>query len=138
MDQTENDHAAFRVSMRDIDMYGHVHNSVYLDYCEDAVVEYLRGNSLLDRFRYETAGVVYHVKHIEATFHHPVVVDDVVVAQVAVARIGRTSLTFRIDLLRQHSRIHCATGSLVWVCVNPETGVVAPVPEETRQGLSAS
>ncbi|MBK6614264.1 thioesterase family protein [Ottowia sp.] len=39
-------HAQFRVSMRHIDIFGHVHNSVYLDYCQDAIVEYLRAANL--------------------------------------------------------------------------------------------
>lgn len=136
MSESANPHASFRVSMRDIDIYGHVHNSTYLDYCEDAIVEFLRFGGLLDRFRHETSGVAYHVKNVEATFHNPVAMDDIVDALVTVARIGTTSLNFRIDLYRQRDRTHCATGTLVWVCVSLETGAAIPVPEETRQVLS--
>ncbi|NSZ20186.1 thioesterase family protein (plasmid) [Agrobacterium vitis] len=100
--------------MRDIDIYGHVHNSVYLDYCEDPVVEFLREIGILSQFRHRTSGVAYHVKKAEITFHSPLDVDDLVQADVKVARIGNISLTFEINLHRERDHVFCATGQLVW------------------------
>ncbi|MEB3046023.1 acyl-CoA thioesterase [Rhizobium mulingense] len=128
--------ASFRVSMRDIDIYGHVHNSVYLDYCEDAVVEFLRHCEILGHFRHTTSGVAYHVKKAEITFHNPIDIDDVVEAKVAVEKIGRTSLAFAIELFRRRDGAHCASAGLVWVCVGLSDSRPTPIPEATRAALS--
>ena len=104
--------------MRDIDIYGHVHNSVYLDYCEDAAVEFLRHREILSHFRHTTSGVAYHVKKAEITFHNPIDVDDIVEAKVGIEKIGRSSLSFAIELFRRRDGAHCASAGLVWVCVS--------------------
>ncbi|ROR05122.1 thioesterase family protein [Erwinia sp. JUb26] len=126
----------FRVSMRDIDLHGHVHNSVYLDYCEDAVVNAFRRADILALFRPKTAGVVYHVKKCEATFHFPLSVDDVVEPQVFIEKLGNSSLIFSIHLNLQGRDILAAEGKLVWVCINPAENKPCPIPEETRNALT--
>ncbi|MBX4867314.1 acyl-CoA thioesterase [Rhizobium bangladeshense] len=128
--------ASFRVSMRDIDIYGHVHNSVYLDYCEDAVVELLRHRGILSHFRHTSSGVAYHVKKAEITFHTPIDVDDVVEPKVDVAKIGRSSLSFAIELYRRRDGAHCASAGLVWVCVGLSDSRPTPIPEATRAALT--
>ncbi|MBY5791553.1 YbgC/FadM family acyl-CoA thioesterase [Rhizobium leguminosarum bv. viciae] len=128
--------ASFRVSMRDIDIYGHVHNSRYLDYCEDAVVEFLRQRQILSHFRHTSSGVAYHVKKAEITFHSPIDLDDVVEAKVDVEKIGRTSLSFAIELFRQRDGAHCASAHFVWVCVGLPDSRPTPIPEATRAALS--
>lgn len=126
---------ALRVSMRDIDLHGHVHNSVYLDYFEDAVVNSLRRYHLLPFFRPHSAGVAYHVKKCEATFLHPLTVDDEVMPQVAIEKLGNSSLIFAIKLWLADKSILCAEGKLIWVCVNPLDNKPCPIPNETGAAL---
>lgn len=125
----------FRVSMRDIDLNGHVHNSVYLDYCEDAVVNAFRRADILPLFRPHSAGVAYHVKKCEVTFMAPLSVDDVVVPEVTIEKLGNSSLIFSIRLSLHDQDVLCAEGKLVWVCVNLPDNKPCPVPEETRAAL---
>lgn len=125
----------FRVSMRDIDLNGHVHNSVYLDYCEDAVVNAFRRADILPLFRPHTAGVAYHVKKCEATFFAPLSVDDVVQPQVLIEKLGNSSLIFSIRLMLQDSDTLAAEGKLIWVCVDPAGNRPCPIPDETRAAL---
>lgn len=125
----------FRVSMRDIDMNGHVHNSVYLDYFEDAVVNAFRRHHLLPLFRPQSAGVAYHVKKCEATFLHPLTVDDEVMPRVAVEKLGNSSVIFAIQLLLADNGAPCAEGKLIWVCVDPRDNKPCPIPQETRAAL---
>lgn len=126
----------FRVSMRDIDLNGHVHNSVYLDYFEDAVVNAFRRAEILPLFRPHTAGVAYHVKKCEATFHAPLSVDDVVVPQVLIEKLGNSSLIFTVLLTVAGRDVLCAEGKLVWVCVDLQMAKPCPIPEPTRAALS--
>ncbi|MEN5016740.1 thioesterase family protein [Erwinia sp. Eh17-17] len=127
---------AFRVSMRDIDLNGHVHNSVYLDYCEDAVVNAFRRADILPLFRPHTAGVAYHVKKCEATFFHPLSVDDVVLPQVLIEKIGNSSLIFTIRLMLGDNTTLSAEGKLVWVCVGLSDNKPCPIPDDARRALT--
>lgn len=126
---------SFRVSMRDIDLNGHVHNSVYLDYFEDAVVNQLRANGMIQYFRPATSGVSYHVKKCEAIFLHPLTVDDVVIPAVYIEKLGNSSLIFNIRLEIKDKAVICAEGKLVWVCVNIDDNKSRPIPLETRELL---
>lgn len=135
MSEENRHHARFRVSMRHIDIFGHVHNSVYLDYCEDAVIEYLRSANIFSHFRHRRSNVAYHVKKAEITFHNPIDIDDMVDAKVRISRLGTTSLSFEIDLLRAKDQAACARGALVWVCVNLKNGRPTPIPDATLADL---
>jgi acyl-CoA thioester hydrolase len=126
---------SFRVSMRDIDLNGHVHNSVYLDYFEDAVVNQLRANGMIQYFRPATSGVSYHVKKCEAIFLHPLTVDDIVIPAVYIEKLGNSSLIFNIKLEIKDKAVNCAEGKLVWVCVNIDDNKSRPIPSETREQL---
>ncbi len=121
--------------MRDIDLNGHVHNSVYLDYFEDAVVNQLRANEMIQYFRPATSGVSYHVKKCEAIFLHPLTVDDVVIPAVYIEKLGNSSLIFNIKLEIKDKAVICAEGKLVWVCVNIDDNKPRPIPQETREQL---
>lgn len=121
--------------MRDIDLNGHVHNSVYLDYFEDAVVNQLRANEMIQYFRPSTSGVSYHVKKCEAIFLHPLTVDDVVIPAVYIEKLGNSSLIFNIKLEIKDKAVICAEGKLVWVCVNIDDNKPRPIPQETREQL---
>lgn len=121
--------------MRDIDLNGHVHNSVYLDYFEDAVVNQLRAKGMMQYFRPATSGVSYHVKKCEAIFLHPLTVDDIVLPAVYIEKLGNSSLIFNIKLEIKGQQIICAEGKLVWVCVNIDDNKPRPIPDETREQL---
>jgi acyl-CoA thioester hydrolase len=135
MSEQDKPHARFRVAMRHIDIFGHVHNSVYLDYCEDAVMDYLRVTDLYSHFRLRRSDIAYHVKKAEITFHNPIDVEDMVDARVRVAHIGKSSLSFEINLARAKDQVACATGVFVWVCVDLENGRPTPIPEVTLAAL---
>ncbi|WCG82653.1 acyl-CoA thioesterase [Pectobacterium sp. A5351] len=125
----------FQVSMRDIDLNGHVHNSVYLDYFEDAIVNQLRENEILHLFRPKTSGVAYHVKRCEVVFISELSIDDIVKPHVYLNKIGNSSLEFEIHLHNESTNASSAQGSIVWVCVSLESGRPISVPEETRKAL---
>jgi acyl-CoA thioester hydrolase len=130
-------HALFRVSMRHIDFFGHVHNSVYLDYCQDAVVEFLQKKDLYAEFSHREGAATYLVKKIEVTFQRPLQVEDTVGAEVSVTRVGGSSLTFEIRLDQAKDRLACAVGQIIWVCVDRRTGRPRPIPSETLVNLNA-
>ena len=122
--------------MRHIDIFGHVHSSVYLDYCQDAIIEFLVGAEIYDHFRHRRPNIAYHVKKAEITFHSPIDVDDKVDAWVRIAKIGTTSFAFEIQLFRATDQVCCATSQVVWVCISLDGARPTPSPDETRTALS--
>ncbi len=138
MDEDTKHHARFRVSMRHIDIFGHVHNSVYFDYCQDAIVEFLENAKIYCHFRHRTSDLAYHVKKAEITFHSPIDVDDRVDARVRVVHLGTTSVAFEVELSRAVDQVCCATGRIVWVCVSLERGQPTPIPDDTRHALGSA
>jgi acyl-CoA thioester hydrolase len=76
------------------------------------------------------------VKKAEITFHNPIDVDDVVEAKVSIEKIGRSSLSFAIELFRQRDGAHCASACLVWVCVSLSDSRPTPIPDATKTALS--
>src|SRR5689334_16173487 len=119
----------FRVPFRDVDMHGHVHNSVYLSYFESAINELLRRFDLLKHFEPGSASHRYHVRKAELVYSKPVGFDALVEVRAALARIGTTSLTFSARLDREGDADNAepsVSGSIVWVCV--DAGSSRPVP----------
>ena len=52
-------------------MHGHVHNSVYFSYVENAINEFLRESGLLGLFDPQSAAYRYHVRKVEVVYNRP-------------------------------------------------------------------
>ncbi len=121
--------------MRHIDLYGHVHNSAYLDYAEDAIVAFLRLAGLRAHFLPDRAPATYVVKRAEVVFSRSLIVEDEVQPIVRLAHLGRTSLSFETRLLRAEDQLLAATCHVTWVCVGQGGQSSTQIPDETRVAL---
>lgn len=134
MNKTE----TLRVALRDIDFYGHVHNSIYFNYYEDGMTNQLRAYNLLSLLHSPEKGIGYHIKTCSMVFHEALVMDDEITPELVLTRMGNTSISFEVRLYRTHDHVLCAVGSYVFVCVdlhqrNKPTPI--PVPQTTRSAL---
>ncbi len=103
------------ISPGDIDHMGHVNNSVYLRWVQDAVVDYWR--SVAPR-----EAVAKHLwvalKH-EITYRRPTFLDDVVVAEVIAERVQGARAMFSTIVKRGEevlAEIHSS-----WCCLDADT-----------------
>ena len=106
---------AVAISPADIDHMGHVNNSVYLRWVQDAVVDYWQSIAPPD-------AVAKHLwvalKH-EITYRRPTFLDDVVVAEVIAEKVEGVRAYFRTIVRRGEevlSEIHST-----WCCLDAST-----------------
>ncbi|QNJ95861.1 acyl-CoA thioesterase [Mycolicibacterium fluoranthenivorans] len=112
----------------DLDPVGHVNNSVFLVYAEEARARFLYA---------ELPGTWQHivVVHNSIDYHSSVVVTDVVHVTSTVGSIGRTSFTTVNEIATDEGR-RCATVRTVQVVLDPDGQHPRPWTDLERAALS--
>lgn len=125
-----------RVTLRwaDNDVYGHVNNAVYWQWFDTAVNEWLIAHGLLDVAR---GGVVGFVVETGCRYVRPLSYPGAVEIGIAVVRLGRSSVTYRLGVFAEGAEEASAEALWTQVCVERETGRPVPVPDAWRERLSA-
>ncbi len=119
----------------DMDNYGHVNNTVYLEYVQEARVSWFASIGI-DIDHAPQSPVVLQTLH---TYLKPVVHPATVVIELYAGALGRSSLVVehRLSILSDpdncYGEGHC---KLVWLDHPSNTSV--PVPEQVRQIMSAT
>ena len=129
----------FRIPFRDVDMHGHVHNGAYLSYVETA--RYFLRFSRAPQFSSKPGAEdrSYHVKKTELTYEAPLGFDEAVVVRVRIERIGNSSLTFVGSIERELDNAVAVLGTVVWVCVDTNTGVArTSIAARTREAMATA
>ncbi len=117
----------------DNDHYGHVNNVVYYAFFDTAVNGWLIETTGADIRALPGIGLVAETScRFLASLSFP----DPVVAGLALERIGRTSVVYRIGLFRGDEKTPAALGRFVHVYVDAETRTPTPVPDVIRAALA--
>ncbi len=123
-----------RVRWAEADMQGVVFNAHYLTFFDVGLTEYLR---VLQERAGGDAGLTgddLYVAHAELDYHASARFDDVLDVGVRVERLGRTSMSFRIEIFRGEE--HLISGQLVYVFTGHADGEdprPMPVPDRFRE-----
>ena len=123
-----------RVRLADDDHYGHVNNAVYYEYFDSAINGWLIEN--LDGVRLCDLPALGVVVSSSCQFLRELHFPNRLRVGIGVARIGRTSVTYRpaIFLLGDDGQLTlCAHGEFVHVHVDPQTRRPVPVPGAVRK-----
>ena len=123
----------------DDDVYGHLNNATYLELIDTAVNAHLLEATGLDTRRLDAVGVVAEVScryFAETGFPAPVELG------LAVERVGRSSVVYRVGVFQGPVEEAAAEGRFVHVYVDatvpsgtPSGRTVVPVPEEVRAAV---
>jgi acyl-CoA thioester hydrolase len=133
---TRDDFPALRaISTRwaDNDVYGHVNNVVYYSFFDTAVNGWLIEATGTDIRELPAIGLVAETS---CRFLAPLSFPDPVLAGLALDRLGRTSVIYRIGLFRAEETAPAALGRFVHVYVDRETRAPTPVPDLIRTALA--
>ncbi len=123
--------ARIQVRFADLDVMGHVNNSVYLTYFEYARVYYF--NQLLGtQWDWRTSGVLL-VKNV-VEYNRPVLLNDTPEIYLYLAHVGTKSFEFYYEL-KVNDEI-CTTGSSVMVCFDSATQRSIEIPEQMLKALN--
>lgn len=122
-----------RVRWAEVDRQGIVFNGHYLLYFDVGITEYWRAigypypDGLLEH------GSDLFVKKASVEYHASAHYDEVLDVQVRVARIGRSSVQFLLEIHRGEAQL--VSGEVIYVNADPVTKTAAPVPAFLREAI---
>jgi acyl-CoA thioester hydrolase len=122
--------AKIQVRFSDLDVLGHVNNTIYFSYFELARVHYFRELLGID-WDWRQHGIVL-VKN-EAEYLKSVLISHTPEVRVTTENIGNKSFTLGYELLVDSEVF--VTGRSVQVCYNSETQQTITVPDEMKSAL---
>ncbi|MEL0018742.1 MAG: thioesterase family protein, partial [Rickettsiales bacterium] len=79
----------------------------------------------------------FHTVRTLVEYQQPIAFDEDIEVHVRVARLGRSSITFLLEIHPQGGDDLRATGEVVWVNTNQATHKSAPVPRELVDKIAA-
>ena len=120
----------FRVRYSETDAQGIVFNAHFLTYFDTAIYEYFRNlpYDLLDHAK--NTGADFHVVRVVIDFLAPTRFDDEIEAYVRARRVGRSSITFLVEIFSRGSEKTRAKGEVVWVNTDQKTQKSVPVSQK--------
>lgn len=119
-----------RVQWMDTDAAGTWHHSTAVRWAEEAEAELHRQLGIID----QTFGATPRVA-VEFEFRSPLRFEDVVDVTLTVAKLGRTSITYLIEVRKGESL--AASGRLVAVFIDRESGLKRAWPDQIRRAFAA-
>jgi acyl-CoA thioester hydrolase len=120
----------FRVRYAETDAQGIVFNAHYLTYFDTAIYEYLRALPFDYHSHTRDRGQDFHTAKAAVEFHRPCRFDDELDVGVRVLRLGRSSLAFHLEVFLKDGEDPHASGQVVWVNADQESGTSAKLPGE--------
>ena len=119
----------FRVRYSETDAQGIVFNAHYLTYFDTAIYEYFR-NLPYDLLQHvQNTGTDFHVVRVIIDFYAPALFDDEIETYVKAQSVGRSSITFLVEIFPKDSEKTVVKGEVVWVNTDQKTRKSAPVPQ---------
>lgn len=116
-----------RVRWAEADMQGVVFNGHYLTYCDICLTEYWRALGLRYPEEFVAAGTDTFVRKATIEYHAPARFDDELEVCGRTARIGRSSLSFVVEMFRRGGTTRALIGAeLVYVNADPKAAVAMP------------
>lgn len=120
----------------DNDQYGHVNNSIFYHYIDTAVNNYLIEKCDLQPL--SSASPIGLVVSSSADFHKPVSFPAVIEAGLAITKIGKSSVTYKVGIFERGSGQASVVGGFTHVFVDPKDRKPVPqLPSAMRQGMAA-
>ncbi len=116
----------------DNDHYGHVNNVVYYSYFDTAVNGYLIDATATDIRALPAIGLVVETG---CQYFAPVSFPDQLAVGLALARLGTSSVEYRLGVFVQGHETAAAVGRFVHVYVDSATRRPVPIPDAIRRAI---
>ncbi len=125
------------VRYSEIDMQGVLYNAHYLTYFDTALNEYVLA------LPYDFIGLAgetdkdFHAVKAAIEFKAPIRYGEHLEIAARTARLGRTSVSFALEIHPAGEDRPLAGAEIVWVYADQQTGKPAPLPDDFRRGVIA-
>ena len=127
----------FRVRYAEVDGQKVVFNAHYLTYFDTSITEYFQALPFDYMGRVELTGEDFHTVRTLVEYKKPILFNEDIEVHVRVSRLGRSSLTFLLEIHPQGAEELRAAGEVVWVNTDQTTHSSVSVPDELRDLLTA-
>ncbi len=115
----------------DMDAYGHVNNTVYFRYMEQARVEWIEAMQVVVR----PGGTGPVIINASCTFLRPMTYPGTVEVRTYVGAIGRSSCQTHVEMLIDGEVYAEGAAKVVWM--DTQSGKSVPLPDHVRAALEA-
>jgi acyl-CoA thioester hydrolase len=119
----------------DNDMFGHLNNAVYYQLFDTAINGWINTNTAVDPVTMPELGIV---AESGCRYFGELGFPDRLAVGLAVTRLGRTSVTYRLGLFKEQEPAVAALGHWVHVYVDRSTRRPVPIPESIRSLLETA
>lgn len=117
----------------DNDAFGHVNNVVYYSWFDTIVNAWLVEQGFLDIMGSAVVGVVART---QCDYFDSIAFPETVEGGLAVERLGRSSVTYRLGIFRQGAELAAAQGLFMHVYVERNTQAPVPIPAKLRAAMA--
>jgi acyl-CoA thioester hydrolase len=124
----------FTTRWADNDAYGHVNNTIFYQWFDSAVNAWLVEQGLLDIAHSDPIALVVETR---CSYFAPLAFPQSVDVGLAVAKIGRSSMRYRIGVFGEGAAEAAAQGEFVHVLVDRATRRPVELPANWRSALEA-
>jgi acyl-CoA thioester hydrolase len=134
---TRADLAVFRAlttRWKDNDVFGHVNNVEYYSWFDTAVTGWYLDNAFVDPVR---SAIIPYVVESGCIYHAGVAFPDAIDVGIAVAKLGTSSVTFRIAVFKAGEDLAAAQGHFSHVFVDRVNEKPQPIPPAIRAAMQA-
>lgn len=121
---------SFRVRYSEVDAQGIVFNAHYLTYFDSAMTEYLRHINYNYVQEVEDRNEDFHTVKTLVEYKHPIKFDQIIDICIKVKKIGRSSLTFYIEIHPNEKDFMLASGEVIWVNADQSSHKSAALSED--------
>lgn len=127
-------HTPTYIRFNDIDMLGHVNNTVYGNFFDAARFDYFRHVIKVNKFRDDQWIVL---ATITVNYIHPIFLDDNLIIETKIIKLGIKSMEMiqQIIALKNEKRVIVTTTTSVLVCYSLIDEKTVPMPLEWRQRI---
>ena len=117
----------------DNDVFGHVNNVVYYNWFDTVVNAWLIERGFLDLAQSQMVGLVVGTR---CDYFESVAFPETIEGALAVERLGRSSVTYRLGIFRQGAELAAAQGLFMHVYVERRTQAPVPIPAKLRAAMA--
>ncbi len=114
-----------------VDLYGHVNNTRYLEFLEEARWQFAEGH--LDLAAWQEKGIGFSIVNININYRWPAFMGDVLKIYTYLDKLGKASGTIHHRIVFKETGKEVADADVVFVMVDSQTNKAVPMKGEIRR-----
>ncbi|UCE22813.1 MAG: acyl-CoA thioesterase [Candidatus Aminicenantes bacterium] len=125
------------VRPHEVDINGHVHQSVYFDYVLYARWDQMHRCYKMPMEEFFKRGLSWTTKSASIEFHKPLFLGEKIIVRTWIEETGQKSVKVRFQILKKETENLATEGEFVYVLINARTGRPELIPEDIAKKYSA-